>query len=327
VKRRRLFATIIIGFIVVLLAWFILVRAGYDPTKREIRSDAEIEEVKMQVLAKPVSADLQEHLAGSVEIHLVSKTDVRRTAESIHREHGLGEHGVLTLLEFIDKVIAGQDQSARTAALEVLAALYSLIPEERVRSLVAASEARKIIVLDLLESGYQPERVRSFQVLALHFIDQDRVAESMVDALSNDAFNTSFERLDKVRALTGRTDESNVIRRYLVEVVNDYRRYLGGSSRAIPVESALILSYSEDPPAEIVGSIIEMLRVDELFGSPALLQALSNMGDLAIPFLPELKLLQEEVEERIVNGRNRQGSGDTSFSREQFERMLRDIED
>lgn len=226
---------------------------------------------------------------------------------------------IADLLVELDRGLIDPDFQVQLFALNRFILTYYQYGSTEPSALFNADPTRKRALLDMLTDPKPSIREGSFRVLAENYFEQEDVARQLADAVRLE----KDKRLHHIRSfahiLTSFPDLASSV--YIDEV----RSWATATSKAAPVDSVVILSSIDNPPTSILEPIVSMLEND-YFGSPALLRALKKYGTDAQPYLDRLRQLQSEVNNRIRNGRDRQGRGSTTFSREEFTRTLQFIE-
>ena len=191
-------------------------------------------------------------------------------------------------------------------------------------NIVGSNTHRKNIIVGHLQSNTQYIREKSFSILAMYFLDEEYVVSSLLNQAANPIKQTGFEKLNYIRVLgDALNDERIAIRDFLVNEVLIAKE--SSSFSAITVQAAHDLSKLSKPPNEVLLLTIEMLE-GPYFGDTLLLKAISNYGVLMKPYLERMRVLQKQVDKRILYGRDNKGKGSSTFKKRQFHHVLKEIE-
>jgi len=223
------------------------------------------------------------------------------------------------VLEILDQGLVDDDLSIRLSAIERFVKSYYKYGADEPGELFNKDKVRKQIFINMLNSSESGIRDGAFRILAENYNQQ----EDVVEVLAKTAREEKDKRLSMMRNLA---HAMNSYPEIASQVYIDEVKMSGAAlDKATPVDSAYILSTSANPPAEILESVITMLEATH-FGDPVLLSVVENYGPLVNPYIGRLKELQNKVNERILYSRDDHGKGSSTFSKEQYARVLQKIE-
>lgn len=226
---------------------------------------------------------------------------------------------IATILPILDRGLADPDLKVRLYAVNRFVMSYYIYGTVEPGSIFNNDLDRQAVFVNMLEDSDPYIREGSFRVLAENFSEQESVATALAEAVRVE----DRKRLNMLRSFASvMSSHPQIASQVYIDEVK-----LGAASKhpGTAVDSALILAKTGTPPAEILEPVIVMLE-DRYFGSPALLNVLEIFGPAARPYLDRLQALQAKVDERILNGRDDQGSGSTTFSKERYASVLNQIE-
>lgn len=254
-----------------------------------------------------------------LKIEKIDKANAQIIISDIYKEKGWTDESFSMVLEITDNLLVIDDVYLNSFALKTLAQMH-LRSSEQLRTVIGNDVNRKLVIMGLLDSSNESLRKRAFSALALYFVDQQYVTSQLLDSVLKSSNEPGSDRLHKVRTLGFAVTEDRIeIKNFLIDEVINYKSNV--YHKAAPLVSAFELSRLSPPPDNVLPIMVEMLEGD-YFGDPMLLEAVENYGVSVKPYLSRLQSLELEVNRRILHGRDHQGKGSSTFSKNTYRKFL-----
>lgn len=288
--------------------------------------DADIFVAKKAILKKGINREIKSEHQVPSNLENVDVARINKIAMKIMQDGVPNEDILMKLLSLIDQCLISGDKDVVKFSLITLSQLYfyNKYKNNTFNDIVGNDIYRKNIIIDHMRSDNEYIRKKSFDILALYFIDKEYVAPLVFERATNPIKESGFEKLHYFRTLgAALNNENTAIREFLV---GEVMRAKGTSNyNSITVEAVHSLSKLTNPPEEIVLPTIEMLE-GRYFGGTLLLETIRNYGALMKPYIERMRVLQKQVDKRILHGRDNKGKGSSTFTKRQYHNVLKELE-
>lgn len=234
---------------------------------------------------------------------------------------------LIKLLSLLDQCLVSDDEKLAEYSLGTLSQLYTYNKyyKNNYNSMIGNDVYRKNIIIGLFRSDDRSIMGKSFNVLAFYFSQKEYVAPLLFNRAAVPINKDGFEKLNYFRVLgAALNNENTTIRDFLISKVMSAKS--GSDYNSITIEAVKSLSKLANPPESTIQPTLEMLE-GQYFGDPILLEAIRNYGTLMKPYLRRLRVLKKHVDERILYGRDNKGKGSSTFSKKQYHRVLKELEE
>ena len=288
--------------------------------------DADIYAAKKMILRKGIDKEIKYDYQISDNLRNVDVTRVNEILLKIMKNGVFNKDTLMKVLSLTDQCLISDDKKLVKFSLKTLSSLYFFNERENnlFNDIVGNDIYRKNIIIGHLQSDNQYIRSKSFNILVFLFMDKKFVAPLVFNQAANPIKENGFEKLRYIRTLGAALNNENTqIRDFLVKEVMQAKK--NTNYNATTVEAVHSLSRLTNPPEDIVLPTIEMLE-SRYFGDTLLLKSIKNYGALMKPYIERLRILQKQVDVRILYGRDNKGKGSSTFTKKQYHNVLKELE-
>ena len=291
--------------------------------------DDDVNDAKKAILKKGIDKEIASKYQVPRNLKNIDVARISEIVMNMMQGGVLDENTLMKILSLLDQCLVSDDKKLVKYSLHTLSQIYTYNKYYKnnynnYNLMIGNDIYRKNIIIGLFQSDDKSIMGKSFNVLAYYFSQKKYVAPLLFDRATTPINKDGFEKLNYFRVLGWALNNENVaIKDFFIRKVMSAKSESDYNS--ITIEAVKSLSKLSNPPENIIQPIFEMLE-GRYFGNPILLEAIRNYGSLMKPYIERLRALKKHVDERILYSRDKKGKGSSTFKKNQFHNVLRELE-